>query len=166
MSALYVVLGYVALQRLAELLFAARNTSRLRASGAIEIDARYYPCFVALHAAWWASLLWFVPADAEPVWPLLIVFALLQPLRLWVIASLGRRWTTRLIVLPGAALVERGPYRYWRHPNYAIVVAEIALLPLAFAASGIAVLFSALNLILVGRRIALEEQALAAAKPT
>jgi len=162
MNPLYAVLGYVALQRLAELAFAARNTSRLRAQGAVEVDAGLYPCYVALHAAWLASLVLLVPADTAPVWQLLAAFALLQPARLWVIASLGRRWTTRLIVLPGAQLVERGAYRYLRHPNYALVVAEIALLPLAFGASGIAAAFSAINLVLIGRRIALEERALAA----
>ena len=96
-----------------------------------------------------------------PSWPLLALFAALQLGRLWVIATLGRRWTTRVMVRPGAKLVAGGPYRYMRHPNYAIVAAEIAVLPLAFGAMAIAVVFSALNLALIARRIAIEDRALA-----
>lgn len=161
MSVLYAVLGFVLLQRAAELGLAAQNTRRLREAGAAEVDRRGYPWFVLLHAAWLASLFLLVPADAAPFWPLLAVFAMLQLGRLWVIATLGRRWTTRIIVPPGAGLVERGPYRYLRHPNYAIVIAEIAVLPLAFGAIAIALVFSAANLALILRRIRVEDRALA-----
>jgi len=160
-SLFHAVLGLVVLQRLAELVLAARNTGRLRAAGAFEIDARGYPAFVLLHGGWLVSLALFVPATAPPSWPLLAVYAVLQLGRVWVIASLGRHWTTRLIVLPGAPLVRRGPYRFVRHPNYLIVAAEIAVLPLAFGAVAIAVAFSIANLLLVVRRIAIEERALA-----
>jgi methyltransferase len=102
-----------------------------------------------------------VPADAAPSWPLLALYAALQLGRVWVIATLGARWTTRVIVLPGAPLIKRGPYRYVRHPNYAIVAGEIAVLPLAFGAVRIALVFSALNLALVLRRIRIEDRALA-----
>ena len=162
MSLLYIVLGLVALQRAAELAFATVNTRRLRAEGAVEFDAPGYPWFVVLHAAWLLSLLLHVPASTVPSWPLLALFAALQGGRLWVMASLGRRWTTRIIVLPGAPLLARGPYRYLRHPNYAIVAAEIAVLPLAFGAPATALVFSAANLALIRRRIAREERALAA----
>ena len=162
MSALYFVLCFVLLQRAVELGVAATNTRHLRAQGAIEVDARGYPWFVVVHGAWLASLFVMVPADAPPSWPLLAVFAALQLGRLWVIATLGRRWTTRIIVLPGATLVEGGPYRYLRHPNYAVVAGEIALLPLAFGAIAIALLFSAINLALIARRIAIENRAQAA----
>jgi methyltransferase len=155
------VLALVLLQRLAELALAAANTRRLRALGAAEIDARGYPWFVVLHGAWLAALLLLVPAHAEPSWPLLSLYGLLQLGRLWVIASLGRRWTTRIILLPGAPPVRSGPYRWLRHPNYAIVVAEIALLPLAFGALAIAIVFSAANMMLIARRIRIEEAALA-----
>ncbi len=161
MSVLYAVLGFVVLQRAAELGFAAKNTSRLRAQGAVEVDVRGYPWFVLLHGAWLGSLFLLVPADAIPSWPPLAIFAVLQLGRLWVIATLGRRWTTRIMVLPGASLVEGGPYRYLRHPNYAIVAAEIAVLPLAFGAVAIALIFSAINLVLILRRIAIEDRALA-----
>jgi methyltransferase len=159
-SILYTVLGLVLLQRAAELGFAATNTRRLRARGAVEFDARGYPWFVVLHGAWLASLALLVPANTAPSWPLLALYAVLQLGRLWVIATLGRRWTTRIIVLPGAPPVKTGPYRYLRHPNYAVVAAEIAILPLAFGATAIALVFSAANAVLTARRIVIENRAL------
>ena len=160
MSLFQIVLGLVVLQRLGELALSARNTRELRAAGAIELDAGVYPLFVLLHAAWLASVALLVPASAAPSWPLLAVFAALQFGRLWVIASLGRYWTTRLIVPPDRPLVNRGPYRFLNHPNYLIVIAEIAILPLAFGAVLIAAVFSAANLALLARRIVIEERAL------
>lgn len=160
MSILYAVLGLVILQRVAELALAARNTRRLRALGAVEIDARGYPWFIALHAAWLGSLLMFIPADRTPSWLLLGIFGVLQAGRLWVVATLGPRWTTRIIVVPGAPLIRIGPYRYLRHPNYAIVMAEIAVLPLAFGAVVMALVFAVANLTLLMRRIAIEDHAL------
>jgi methyltransferase len=161
-SVLYAVLGFVVVQRAAELVFAAINTSRLRARGAVEVDARGYLWFVVLHIAWLTSLVVLVPVETAASWPLLAIFAVLQLARLWVIATLGQRWTTRVIVPPGAKLIEGGPYRYLRHPNYAIVAAEIAVVPLAFGAIAIALAFSAINLALIRRRIAIEDRALAA----
>ena len=165
MSLFHIVLGLVVLQRLGELAVAARNTRDLRAAGAIELDAGGYPLFVLLHAAWLVSLAVLVPASTAPSWPLLAVFAALQLGRLWVIASLGRYWTTRIIVPPDRPPVSRGPYRFLRHPNYLIVVAEIALLPLAFGAVGIAAVFSTANLALLARRVMIEERALAPRRP-
>jgi len=160
-TALYWTLGLVALQRLIELAHARRNTVRLRRLGAVEADAAGYPLYVLLHAGWLASLAVFVPAATLPAWPLLGIFALLQLGRTWVIVSLGGYWTTRVITLPDAPLVRTGPYRYFRHPNYLLVVAEIAVLPLAFGAVAIATTFSTLNLILIARRIRIEERLLA-----
>jgi methyltransferase len=160
-SALYWTLTLVALQRLIELAYAASNTSRLRRRGAIEADAGAYPFYVLLHASWLACLAVFVPAATSPDWLLIDVFALLQLGRIWVIVSLGDYWTTRIITLPDAPLVRTGPYRYVRHPNYLLVVAEIAVLPLAFGAAAIAAIFSALNLTLIARRIRIEERILA-----
>jgi methyltransferase len=165
MSLFHIVLGLVVLQRLGELAVAARNTRDLRAAGAIELDAGGYPLFVLLHAAWLVSLAVLVPASTAPSWPLLAVFAALQLGRLWVIASLGRYWTTRIIVPPDRPPVSHGPYRFFRHPNYLIVVAEIAILPLAFGAIGIATVFSAANLALLARRVMIEERALAPRRP-
>jgi methyltransferase len=151
----------VLLQRLAEVAWARRNERRLRAKGGIEVGAGHYPLFFLLHASWLAAIALLVPADAPVSWPLLVVFALLQVARLWVIASLGRFWTTRVITLPGAPLVHRGPYRWLRHPNYLIVAAEIAVLPLSFGAWEIALVFSLANALLLRHRIAVEQQALA-----
>ena len=160
MTILHAVLAFVALQRGCELVLAQANTRRLLRQGAVEIDGAGYKWFVVLHAAWLAALLAFVPAAQPPNLPLLALFFALQAGRIWVIASLGRRWTTRLIVLPGGPLVARGPYRWLSHPNYLIVLGEVAILPLAFAAVAIAVGFSACNVVLLARRIRLEESAL------
>jgi methyltransferase len=158
---LYWILALVTFQRLVELAHACRNTDRLRGLGAVEADAGAYPCYVLLHAGWLLSLAVFVPAATPPNWPLIGAFALLQLGRIWVIVSLGRYWTTRVITLPDAPLVRAGPYRYFRHPNYMLVVAEIAVLPLAFGAVAVAAAFSALNLVLIARRIRIEERILA-----
>ena len=161
MTALYWTLGAVALQRLVELAHARINTTRLRRRGAVEADAGAYPLYVLLHAGWLTSLAVFVPAATPPDWPLIGVFAVLQLGRIWVIASLRGYWTTRIITLPEAPLVRAGPFRYFRHPNYLLVIAEIAVLPLAFGAVAIAATFSALNLMLIARRIRIEERVLA-----
>ena len=161
MTILQWALGLVVLQRGFELIWARHNTVRLRRQGAVETDAEGYPFFILLHAGWLASLAVFVPASTAPFWPLLGLFALLQLGRLWVILSLGRYWTTRIITLPDAPLVRTGPFRYFRHPNYLVVIAEIAVLPLAFGAIAIATVFSALNLALITRRIRIEERVLA-----
>jgi methyltransferase len=159
-TVLYAVLAFVAAERLAELAWAERNTARLRRAGAVETDAEGYPFFVVLHGAWLASLL-LLPAATPPAWPLLGLFALLQPARLWVILSLGPFWTTRILTVPNTPLVRAGPYRWLRHPNYAVVTVEIAVLPLAFGAVAIAAIFSVLNLLLIARRIELEDGVLA-----
>ncbi|CAA7616067.1 isoprenylcysteine carboxyl methyltransferase family protein [Magnetospirillum sp. UT-4] len=161
MSTLYALVGLVVLQRLVELWHAAANTRRLRARGAVEIGARHYPAFVVLHGAWLGSLLVFVPPDAPPHGLAVAGLALLAGGRLWVIASLGPFWTTRILTLPGAPLVRRGPYRLLRHPNYWVVAGEIALLPLAFDAVALAVVFSAANGALLALRVETEEAALA-----
>ena len=161
MTILHWTLALVLLQRAVELVWARRNTVRLRRLGAVEADAEGHPYFVLLHAGWLASLALFVPAATPPIWPLLGLFALLQLGRLWVISSLGRYWTTRIVTLPGAPLVQTGPFRWFRHPNYLLVIAEIALLPLAFGAVAIAASFAAVNLMLIVRRIRIEESVLA-----
>ncbi|MHB1218886.1 MAG: isoprenylcysteine carboxyl methyltransferase family protein [Alphaproteobacteria bacterium] len=159
MSPVEIVVALVALERLTELAIARRNTRRLLAAGAVEHGARHYPFVVVLHVAWLATLLVWVPEDAPIRWPILALFVLLQFARAWVIASLGPYWTTRIIVPPGAPTVRRGPYRWMRHPNYAIVAAEIALLPLAFDAWDVALLFSLANALLLSYRIRSEEAA-------
>lgn len=160
MTPLVWILGFVVLQRLAELAWARRNTQRLLARGGREIGARHYPLFVLLHASWLIAIAVAVPPETRPVWSLIGLFGLLQLLRLWVIAALGPYWTTRVITLDGAPLVRSGPFRFVRHPNYWIVAAEIAVLPLAFGAWEVALIWSALNALLLRHRIHVEETAL------
>ncbi|MEA1015211.1 isoprenylcysteine carboxyl methyltransferase family protein [Sphingosinicella sp. LY1275] len=159
MNAAIAILALVTAQRLAELVVSRRHTRALLARGAYEVGARHYPLIVAVHAAWLAALWWLAPGRAV-LWPLIGLFVLLQGARLWVLATLGERWTTRIIVLPGAPLVARGPFRFVRHPNYLVVVAEIALLPLAFGLWPVALLFSLLNAAVLTVRIRAEEKAL------
>ena len=163
MTLAVVVLAAVTLQRLGELVLAQRNTRRLIARGAHEIGAGHYPLIVGMHAAWIAAL-WVLGWDRPVSLPWLGVFVVLQLLRVWVIASLGGRWTTRIVILPGAPLVRHGPYRFLSHPNYMVVVAEIAVLPLAFGLVGLSVLFSVLNASVLWVRIRAEGLALAPAR--
>lgn len=156
-----IVVLLVIAQRLAELAVASRNTRRLLAEGGREAGAAHYPLFVLLHAGWLAALFLVTPADAaiRPGW--IVLFVLLQLGRVWVVASLGRYWTTRIVTVPGAPLVRRGPFRWVRHPNYLVVAGELAVLPLAFGQPVLALLFSLLNLPLTLHRIRVEEGALA-----
>lgn len=154
-----VLLSLVTAERLGELVLARRNTERLLARGAVEHGAGHYPLIVLLHAAWLAGLwllAWNLPI--QPGW--LAVFLVLQVLRVWVLASLGERWTTRIIVLPHAPLVARGPYRWLSHPNYVVVIGEIAVLPLVFGLAWYAVVFSLLNAAVLTVRIRAEAAAL------
>lgn len=160
MNALPFVIGIVAVLRLSELVYAARNARALRARGAVEHGASHYPLFVLLHVAWLGSLLAFVPWNAAVAWPFLALFIALQFLRLWVIGSLGPAWTTRVLTVPDEKLVRRGPYRWLNHPNYLCVTAEIATLPLAFGAWTIALVFSLLNAALLAWRVRVEDKAL------
>jgi methyltransferase len=156
------ILGLVTLQRLGELVLARRNTARLLARGAREVGAGHYPLIVALHAAWLIGLwilLWRL-SGVEVSWPWLAVFIVLQGLRVWIIATLGPRWTTRIVVLPGAPLVSGGPYRFVSHPNYMVVAAELFVLPVAFGLVWYAIVFSVLNAAVLWIRIRAEAAAL------
>jgi len=154
------LLGYVVLARLIELSVARRNTRRLLAQGGYEVGRKHYPLIVAMHAAWILAIVFTVPT-ATPVAPhFLVLFVITQGLRYWIIGSLGARWTTRIIVVPGVSLVKHGPYRWLRHPNYLVVVAEIALLPLIFGAWQIALGFSVINAIVLSYRVRIEDAAL------
>jgi len=160
LSIWHTLVALVALQRLIELMIARINTRNLRAAGGVEHGAGHYPVMVALHLAWLVSLVAFVPAGASVDPVLFGVFVLLLVVRLWVITSLGRYWTTRVITVPGAARVTRGPYRWLRHPNYMVVVAEIAVVPLIAGAWQIAVVFTIANAALLWHRIRIENAAL------
>jgi methyltransferase len=160
-TAATVILALVTLQRLGELLLSRRNTAMLVARGAVEFGAGHYPLLVVLHAGWLVTL-WIFGWNQAVNWLALTGFAVLQGLRLWVLASLGSRWTTRIIVLPGEPLIAAGPYRHLSHPNYAIVAGEIALLPLALNLPWLALVFSGLNGLALAVRIRAEARALAA----
>ncbi|MGH7033071.1 MAG: isoprenylcysteine carboxyl methyltransferase family protein [Stellaceae bacterium] len=161
MSWAALIVALVAIERGAELIHAQRNTRRLLAQGAIERGAGHYRLIVALHAAWLVSILVFAPKDAAPVWGWLAIYLLLQSARFWVLVALGPYWTTRVITLPAAPLVRRGPYRFLRHPNYAVVIGEIAVLPLVFGEWRVALIFSTLNLALLAWRVRVENETLA-----
>ena len=155
----YLIMALITLQRLGELVIAASNTRHLRAQGAVEFGRNHYPVMVALHASWLAAL-WLSVGGRPVSLALLGVFILLQALRIWVLATLGRRWTTRIIVLPGAPLVTGGPFKFLRHPNYCVVVGEIAVLPLVFGLTWLALLFTLLNAAMLWVRIGTEAGAL------
>lgn len=154
-----VILALVTLERLFELWLSQRNTRRLLAQGAHEVGAGHYPLIVAVHVLWLAALWWLAPARlVDGFW--LGVFVLLLVARIWVIEALGPRWTTRIIVLPGAPLVKRGPYRFVDHPNYLVVIGEIAVLPLVFGLWQVALAFTVLNGAALWVRVREENRAL------
>ena len=155
-----IILALVTLQRAAELVVARRNTRNLLARGAVELASGHYPLVVALHAGWLISL-WVFGRDQPVNTNALAAYLLLQGLRGWVFWTLGARWTTRIIVLPGEPLVSAGPYRYLSHPNYAVVVGEIAVLPLVLHLPWIAAIFTILNAGALAIRIRAENRALA-----
>ena len=155
------IVGLVALQRLAEVPYAARNTKRLLASEAIEYGRNHYPLFIVLHASWLLAIVVFLPAHPPVYLVPLAAYVALEVLRVWVMLSLGPYWTTRVISLPKAPLVRKGPYRFLRHPNYWVVVGEIALLPLVFGEVIVCIVFSLLNGVLLFWRIRVENAALA-----
>lgn len=159
MSAAAVLLALVTAERLGELWLARRNTAALLAQGAVEIAPGHYPVIVALHAAWLAGL-WLLgwSNPVETGW--LAAFVGLQGLRVWVLATLGRRWTTRIVVLPDAPLVTTGPYRWTAHPNYLVVVGEIAVLPLCLGLPWYALVFSLANAAVLAVRLKAENAAL------
>ena len=153
------ILAFVTLQRLAELALSQRNMRKLLARGAYEVAPEHYPFLVTLHASWLVILWVFGPGPPIEIVPL-ILFALLQIGRVWVIATLGERWTTRIIIIPGEPLVTSGPYRWLNHPNYLIVIGEFAVLPLVFGLPMVAIVFSLLNAAMLAVRIRDENKAL------
>ena len=161
MSAAELILALVTLQRAAELVISRRNTRELIVRGAVEVAPRHYPLIVSVHAAWLMTL-WIFGHDQPVNLVLLLVYLVLQGFRLWVMRTLGSRWTTRIIVLPGEPLVSSGPYRFLSHPNYAVVAGEIALLPLVLGLTSLAAIFTLLNAAILAIRIRAENRALAA----
>ena len=159
MSLNIAILAFVTAERLLELWHARRNTRRLIARGAREHAPGHYPLIVAVHALWLAVLWWLAPSrPVEGFW--LGLFVLLELMRAWVLITLGPRWTTRIIVIPGEPLVSGGPYRLVNHPNYWVVAGEIAVLPLVFGLWQVALIFTLLNGAVLAVRIRAENRAL------
>jgi len=154
------VLLYVVAQRLGELVYANRNTKRLLANGGEEFGADHYSYFIFLHSAWIAIIALMVDPQHKIQMTGLILFAVTQVLRFWTLASIGRWWTTRIISAPHFDRVKRGPYRFISHPNYLIVVLEIALVPIILGLPWVALVFSILNAILLRHRIGVESEIL------
>lgn len=159
-----IILLLVTLQRVGELWLSVHNSRRLLAEGAREHGRGHYPLIIAVHVLWLGVLWWLAPLrPVDGFW--LAMFVLLQLGRIWVLATLGKRWTTRIIVLPDAELVRGGPYRFVDHPNYVVVVGEIAVLPLVFGLWQVAVVFTLLNAAALAIRIRAENRALSACPP-
>jgi methyltransferase len=156
----------VLVQRGAEELYSQRNTRRLLREGGHEAGHDYYPLVAVTHLAWIASVFFLIPPTAPIHWPALLLYLALQIARYWIIGSLGRYWTHRIITLGGAPIVRRGPYRYVRHPNYAVACAETLLLPLAFGSLALAIIMTAIYAAAIRYKIVLEEQALAPRRAT
>jgi methyltransferase len=159
------LLVFVTLQRFAEFIWDRQNTARLMAAGAVEHGKSHYVFFAGTHAAWLAGL-WILgyARAVEPVW--LIPFALLTIGRYWVMGTLGRRWTTRIVVLAGAPLIKSGPYRFVRHPNYVVVIGEMVVVPLALGLPAYALVFCAIYGAAATVRIRAENDALLKSMPS
>ncbi len=165
MSFAELILALVTLQRAGELVVSRRNTRKLMARGGVELAPGHYPLVVAMHAAWLLSL-WVFGRHQQVNAIALTAYLVLQGFRFWVLRTLGSRWTTRIIVVPGEPLVSAGPYRYLSHPNYAVVAAEIAVLPLVLYLPWVAAVFTVLNAAVLAIRIRAENRALAGSRPT
>ncbi len=157
-----IVAVIILIQRAAEEVYSTINTRRALKAGAHEAGRDYYPVVAVTHLAWIASIYFLIPSAAPVIWPAAVLYVLLQVARYWIISSLGPYWTHRIIVRDGEPIVRTGPYRYVRHPNYLVVIAETVVLPMAFAqyALGIIMGFIIGAVILYKQR--LEEQTLAA----
>lgn len=163
-TATFLFLGFIVIQRLSELVIAKRNTANLLAKGAYEVGASHYPVMVAMHSAWIACLLIF-GYDETIAYGWFAVFAVLQVFRVWILGSLGSRWTTRIIILE-EPLIVRGPFKYFSHPNYMLVVAEIIVAPMVLGLVWVAVVFTVLNAAMLWVRIGVEHKALAPLRAT
>ncbi|RYH01807.1 hypothetical protein EU805_11465 [Salipiger sp. IMCC34102] len=158
MTGAILFLAFLILQRLSELVIAHRNTARLMAEGAREVGAGHYPVMVALHASWVVALVIF--GWDEPLrYGWLAAYVILQVLRVWILATLGRRWTTRIIVTD-TPLVATGPFRYIPHPNYTLVVAEIIVAPMVLGLTWVALVWTVLNAAMLYHRIRVEDAAI------
>lgn len=154
----------IILQRLVELYIAKRNKKILMNKGAVEYDRKGYFYIVFMHSAFFVSMIleyFLLDRNLNEYWTyLIIIFLLAQGLRYWAIVSLGTYWNTRVIVLNSSRAEVTGPYKFLRHPNYLAVSVEIAVIPLIFSCFITAIIFSMINLVVLRRRIRIEERAL------
>ncbi|UOR12507.1 isoprenylcysteine carboxyl methyltransferase family protein [Halobacillus amylolyticus] len=154
----------IVMQRLAELVLARSNKKWMLANGGVEYETGHYPLFIILHTLFFLAIIyeWQVSnVYIEWIFPVaFILFLCLQVIRVWCIVSLGRRWNTRIIVIPNDPLISKGPYKYVKHPNYLIVFFELSIIPLMFHAYITAVVFPILHLLVLAVRIPAEERAL------
>ncbi|XUX06066.1 isoprenylcysteine carboxyl methyltransferase family protein [Sporosarcina sp. UB5] len=159
-----IVLTIIILQRIVELIIAKRNEKWMKSEGAFEAGASHYPYMVAMHVCFFIALITevlFFNRQLSAVWTIwLAIFLAAQIMRIWCLTSLGKYWNTKIIVLPNAKVVRKGPYKWLRHPNYMIVATELLVLPLLFNAFITAVVFSLLNVWMMSVRIPAEEEAL------
>ena len=151
-------LAFIVIQRLSELLIAKRNTEKALANGAYEVGASHYPYMVAMHTAWVLALIVFGYSQPVSI-AFLSLYGLLQVFRVWILATLGGRWTTRIII-DDKPLVTSGPFRWFRHPNYLLVIVEILVTPMVLGLVWVALVFSILNAAMLYVRITAEEQEL------
>lgn len=150
----------ILLQRGVEEYISQVNTKRLLAADGREAGADYYPVVAVAHLSWIASIFLLIPADAPVYWPLIGLYLPLQAARYWVIGTLGRYWTHRIITHDSAALVNAGPYKYVRHPNYLVTMIETPFLPLCFGAWELAIIMTAVWAAVLHYKILLEDKAL------
>lgn len=165
MTLFYFVAGFVIVQRIAELFRAKRNEKLAFTAGGVEFDRGGYKAIVLMHTCFFLSLiaeyLYFDPGVNKYWYVYFALFLAAQVLRYWTITSLGTKWNTRIIIVPGSSLVTKGPFRYMKHPNYAAVITELLVIPMMFSCYITAGVFTVLNLLVLKRRIRIEEQALA-----
>jgi methyltransferase len=156
--------SFLILQRLCEVFLARSNEKKLRSKGAVEAGQKHYKWMVLMHASFFAVFfIEVVNLCAKPPlwWPIpFVLFLFAQVIRVWAIASLGMYWNTKILLLPGARVVAKGPYRFMRHPNYTVVTVELFVIPLIFGAYYTAILFTLLNILMLRVRIPAEEKAL------
>jgi methyltransferase len=164
MTAVYFFIALVIVQRVVEVIIANKNANWVKSQGGYEVGKEHYKYIVALHGMFFLSLLLEITVATKEfmLWSFvpLAIFLVAQIGRVWALSSLGRFWNTRIMILPGAKVIAKGPYRYLRHPNYAIVITELACLPLVFQAYWTAIVFTILNAIILTTRIQVEERAL------
>lgn len=168
MNPFWIFLTFLLVQRVSELLLAKRNERVARVKGAVEYDEKGYKVIVLMHVFFFISLISeyiLLARTLSNFWvPLLILFIIAQILRYWAISTLGYYWNTKILVTPNTSPIRTGPYKYLNHPNYLSVILEIAVIPLIFSCYITSMIFTLLNLVLLKRRMRIEEQALSTMK--